>query len=338
MLMKALVYTAPRHLEMLDLPEPKPKAGEVLVKIRAVGVCGSDLHGFLGRSKKRVPPLVLGHEFCGEVATSGRAEDIALGAAVAVYPIVSCGACEYCITQRDNLCATRQVYGLDFHGGLAEFASVPTRCLFPIPASMSFVEGSLVEPLANAIHIVGRCGPVHGRTGLIYGAGPIGILCALVAKQSGARIAIVDRNAHRLTKTKELGADLTVDASARDPVTSILEWTNGRGVDFSIDAVGTAQCRENSIACTATGGAVICIGLEDEICAVNTRPIVTREVDLKGAYAYTRLDFAEALSMLERKRLPAELLVTKADLAQGQAIFDDLASGHSSILKAVFEV
>jgi L-iditol 2-dehydrogenase len=109
----------------------------------------------------------------------------------------------------------------------------------------------------------------------------------------------VDRNAHRLTKTKELGADLTVDASARDPVTSILEWTNGRGVDFTVDAVGTAQCRENSIACTATGGAVICIGLEDEICAVNTRPIVTREVDLRGAYAYTRPDFAEALSMLE---------------------------------------
>ncbi|PYT21009.1 MAG: galactitol-1-phosphate 5-dehydrogenase [Acidobacteria bacterium] len=337
-LMKALVYTAPLRLEMRELADPQPKAGEVLVRIRAVGVCGSDLNGFLGRSKKRVPPLVLGHEFSGEVATSDGVGDIALGAAVAVYPIVSCGTCEYCVTQRDNLCAARQVYGLDFHGGLAEYASVPARCLFRMPPSISFVEGSLVEPLANAIHVVGRCGAIRGRTGLIYGAGPIGILCALVTKQNGARIAVVDRNVHRLTRTKELTAALAVDATALDPVTSVIEWTGGRGVDFAIDAVGTAQCRQNSIACTASGGAVICIGLEDEVCAVDTRPIVTREVDVKGAYAYTRPDFAEALSMLARKLLPWESLVTKSALPQGQAIFDDLASGHSSILKAVFEI
>ena len=324
---------------MLELADPVPKAGEVLVRIHAVGVCGSDLHGFLGRSKKRVAPLVLGHEFSGEVAASDGAGDIAFGAAVAIYPIVSCGVCEYCVTQRDHLCPARQVYGLDFHGGLAEFASVPARCLFPIPPSMSFVEGSLVEPLANAIHVVRRCGDVGGRTGMVYGAGPIGMLCAFVAKQSGARaIAVVDRNTHRLTKAGELAADLVVDAAAQDPVTSVLEWTQGRGVDFAIDAVGTAQCRQNSIACAASGGTVICIGLEDEVCAVDTRPVVTREVDVKGAYAYTRPNFAEAISMLERRLLPWQPLVTKAGLLQGQAIFKDLASGNSTILKAVFEI
>jgi L-iditol 2-dehydrogenase len=109
-------------------------------------------------------------------------------------------------------------------------------------------------------------------------------------------------------------------------------------VDFVIDAVGTAQCRQNSIACTASGGTVICIGLEEEVCTVDTRPVVTREVDVKGAYAYTRSDFAEALAMLERKLLPWQSLVTHASLHQGQAIFDDLASGHSAILKAVFEI
>ncbi|HXJ42328.1 MAG TPA: alcohol dehydrogenase catalytic domain-containing protein, partial [Bryobacteraceae bacterium] len=143
--MKALVYTAPRRLEMLELTDPVPTKGEVLVRIRATGVCGSDLHGFLGRSKKRVPPLILGHEFTGEVAASRDGDPgIAPGSAVAVYPIVSCGKCEYCASEREHLCLARRVYGLDFHGGLAEYAAVPRRCLFPIPASMSFVEASLI--------------------------------------------------------------------------------------------------------------------------------------------------------------------------------------------------
>ena len=338
--MKALVYTAPRRLEMLDIAEPAPKDGEVLVKVRAAGVCGSDLHGFLGRSKKRVPPLVLGHEFSGEVvANQPEFSGIRPRDAVAVYPIISCGGCEYCTSEREYLCPSRRVYGLDFHGGLAEYAAVPRRCLFPIPASMSFAEGSLVEPLANAVHVVRRCPDVRGKTGLVYGAGPIGMLCAFVARQQGARaIIVVDRNAHRLEKLKDLVADITIDSSHRDPVASLLEQTAGRGVDFTIDAVGNAECRQNSITCTASGGTVICIGLEEEVCSVDTRPVVTREVDVRGAYAYSRSDFAEALSMLNRKLLPWGRVVTQASLAQGQAIFDDLASGHSSILKAVFEV
>jgi L-iditol 2-dehydrogenase len=329
--MKALVYTAPRRLEVLQLPDPKPKSDEVLVKVRAGGVCGSDLHGFLGRSKKRVPPLILGHEFSGEIAQTGEA--------VAVYPIVSCGTCEYCTTDHENLCPARQVYGLDFHGGLAEFASVPSRCIFPMPPSMSFVEGSLVEPLANAIHVLDKCSGVRGRTVLVYGAGPIGMLCAFVARQAGARsVAVVDRNPYRLAKTRELAADLTIDGSNEDPVNVVREWTGGRGVDFAIDAVGNSRCRENSMASTASGGTVVCIGLEEEVCAVDTRSVVTRELDVKGAYAYTRANFAQAISTLERRLLPWQPLVTKASLSEGQAIFDDLAAGNSAILKAVFEI
>ena len=338
--MKALVYTAPRRLEMLDLADPVPNDGEVLVRVRATGVCGSDLHGFLGRSKKRVPPLVLGHEFAGEVSANQSAlSGIRPGDAVAIYPIISCETCEYCSSEREHLCPARRVYGLDFHGGLAEYAAVPSRCLFPIPASMSFLEGSLVEPLANAVHVVKRCPDVRGRTGLVYGGGPIGMLCAFVAKQRGARVVIiVDRNAHRLAKLKELAADITIDSSRHDPVASVLDETGGRGADFAIDAVGNAECRQNSITSTASGGTVICIGLEEEVCAVDTRPVVTREVDVRGAYAYSRPDFAEALSMLDQKVLPWSRVVTNASLAQGQAIFDDLASGYSSILKAVFEI
>jgi L-iditol 2-dehydrogenase len=337
--MKALVYTAPRQLQILDLPDPTPKTGEVLVRIRAAGVCGSDLHGFLGHSRKRVPPLVLGHEFTGEVADGGQAAGFGTGNQVAVYPIISCGICGYCTSDRENLCPSKRVYGLDLNGGLAEYVCVPARCLFRLPASLSFLEGSLIEPLANAVHVLKRLPDVRGQSGLIYGAGPIGMLCAFAAAQLGARrIAVVDRNPRRLASMSQLGVSRTVDATAEDPVSSILGWTAGHGVDFSIDAVGNRACRRNTIDCTAAGGTVVCIGLEEEVCAVDTRPLVTREVDLKGSYAYTRADFAEAISLLERKLLPWNDLVTKAQLVQGQAIFDDLASGSSAIMKAVFEV
>jgi L-iditol 2-dehydrogenase len=337
-LMKALVYTAPRTLELQELAAPEIRSSEVRVKVRAAAVCGSDLHGFLGRSKKRVPPLVLGHEFSGEVADSS---DVAFtrGDAVAVYPIISCGACRYCAGDRENLCPSKRVYGLDIHGGLAEYVGAPARCLFRLPAGMSFLEGSLVEPLANAVHVLKRCPDVRGQSGLIYGAGPIGMLCALVARHFGAaRLAVVHRNPHRLSKMHQLGADLVINASAEDPVRTILEWTAGNGVDFSIDAVGNTACRENSIASTAAGGTAVCIGLEEEVCAADTRPLVTREVDLKGSYAYTRADFADAIELLQRKLLPWETFVTKAQLAQGQAIVDDLATGSSAIMKAVFEI
>ncbi len=337
--MKALVYTSPRQLQMLDLPDPTPKTGEVLLRVRAAGVCGSDLHGFLGRSRKRVPPLVLGHEFTGEVADVRQAAGFQSGDEVAVYPIISCGICGYCTGDRENLCASKRVYGLDLHGGLAEYVCAPVRCLFRLPVGMSFLEGSLIEPLANAVHVLKRLPDVRGQSGLIYGAGPIGMLCAFVATQFGARrIAMVDRNPRRLASMSRIGVSRTVDATAEDPVRSILEWAGGTGVDFSIDAVGNTACRQNAVDCTASGGAVVCIGLEEEVCAVDTRPLVTREVDLRGSYAYTRADFAEAISLLERKLLPWKDLVTKAQLVQGQAIFDDLASGSSAIMKAVFEV
>jgi L-iditol 2-dehydrogenase len=324
--MKALVYTAPRRLELMALPQPGLQPGEVLVRIRAAGVCGSDLHGFLGRSKRRKPPLVLGHEFAGEVD----------GERVAVYPIIGCGRCPYCAAGSDNLCPGRKVYGLDMNGGLEEYVAVPSNCLFHIAKDMSFIEGSLVEPLANAIHIVSRL-DVAGRTGLIYGAGPIGVLCALVAKQAGAaKLAVVDRNPHRLAKMAELGADLVVQAAEQDPVGTILNWTDGHGVHFAIDAVGNRACRQNAISVTASGGTVGCVGLEEEVCEIESRVLVVREIDLKGSYAYTRADFAAAITMLERKLLPWRSFIDEASLSEGQQVFDDLGNGRSAIIKAVF--
>ena len=336
--MRALVYTAPRELELQDVPVPRLESGTVLVRVRAVGVCGSDLEGFLGKSKRRVPPLVLGHEFSGEVAELGPGvRDFRVGDRVAVYPLIPCGRCRYCALGRQHICPERKVYGLDFHGALAEYVCAPRASLFRLPADMSFVQGALVEPLANAVHALGRVPQVEGATALVYGVGPIGMLIFWLARRlKTERVAVVDINPHRLGTAKELGADLVVNGSQSNPVQAILEWTEGRGVDFAVDAVGHPDCRANTVACAARGGTVVWIGLGGDPTELDGRSVVTREIEIKGSYAYGLKDFERSMSILAEKTFPIASFVSEARLEQGQSMFDDLASGASSLMKLVF--
>jgi len=338
--MRALVYTAPRKLELQELPAPEVRPDEVLVRIRAVGVCGSDLDGFLGKSKKRVPPLVLGHEFSGEVVQVGAGvKDFHGGEMVAVYPLVFCGECRYCAAGRQQICPNRKVYGLDLHGGLAEYVSAPSKCLFRMPAGMSFAEGALVEPLATAIHAISRYADIQGATALVYGGGPIGTLVCWVAKYLGAeRIAVVDINPKRLAKLKELGADWTVDGNDGDSVRAIPGWAGDRGVDLVVDAVGSSACRANAVACVSSGGMVVWIGLAGDMCEVDARTVVTREIEIKGSYAYGLKDFGRALSILAEGAFPATVFASDAQLEDGQAIFEELATGRSALMKAIFKL
>lgn len=339
--MKALVYTAPRQLEMRELPIPELKPGELLVRVRAAGVCGSDLDGFLGKSKKRIPPLVLGHEFSGEVVRPGSAAtELRVGDRVAVFPLVSCGECRCCRSGQHHICPTRRVYGLDFHGGLAEYVAVPPRCLFKLPDSMSFVEGALVEPLANAIHVLGRLRSIQNRSGVVYGAGPIGALVCWAAKYLGAaRIAVVDINQNRLAKMSDLGADLLIYASTdQDVVHQGLNWTGGQGVDFAVDAVGHAACRRNILAMMAPGSTAVWIGLGQDSCEVDGRAVVKRELEIRGSYAYGFKDFEQALDVLARRVFPAQEFVSERPLESGQQVFEELAGGQSGLMKVAFQI
>jgi threonine dehydrogenase-like Zn-dependent dehydrogenase len=338
--MKALVYIQPGELRIQELPIPRIDSGQVLLRVRATGVCGSDLDGFLGRSKKRIPPLVLGHEFSGEVVETGdSATGVAVGQRVAVYPLVFCGRCRYCQTQRHQICPNRKVYGLDFHGALAEYLSAPETSLFSMPPNMSFVEGALVEPLANALHALSHCRALKGMTGVVFGAGPIGMFTLWAAKHLGAdRVAVADLNPHRLAKLAILGADLIVDAIRQDPVTTLLDWTGGMGVDFAVDAVGSSECRANTIRAMAPGGTAVWIGLAADPAGIDGRAIVTREIEIKGSYAYGLDDFGRALSILAENTFPVDAIVRRANLAEGQSIFEDLSGGHTPLMKVIFEL
>jgi threonine dehydrogenase-like Zn-dependent dehydrogenase len=338
--MRALVYTQPHRVEMQNIPDPQPGPGEALVRVRAAGVCGSDLDGFLGHSKKRRPPLILGHEFAGEIEAVGSGvRDQKAGDAVAVFPLVVCGECEMCRAGRPQICLRRKLYGLDFHGGLAEYVSVPESCLFRLPEGMSYMAGALVEPLANALHVLSRCGDIRNKTGLIYGSGSIGAITCWAARHLGARrLAVVDLNHNRLAVAKKLGADLTIDPSSGDLVHAVLEWTEGKGVEFSIDAVGREICRRNTVLCTAIGGSVAWIGLAEDEAHIDARAVVTREIEIRGSYAYTPSDFKTALKVIVSGAFPVDTLVSERRLDQGQEVFEDLASGTSQLVKVIFQI
>jgi threonine dehydrogenase-like Zn-dependent dehydrogenase len=338
--MRALVYTQPHKLEMQQIADPCPGPGEVLVRVRAAGVCGSDLDGFLGHSKKRRPPLVLGHEFAGDIAALGSGvREHEAGDRVAVFPLLVCGECEMCRSGRPQICARRKLFGLDFHGGLAEYVAVPEGCLFQMPEGVSHLEGALVEPLANALHVLSHCGDIRGKTGLIYGSGSIGVITCWAAHYLGARqLAVVDLNPARLAIAKTIGADLTVDPASQDVVKTLLDWTGGNGVQFSVDAVGRDVCRRHTILCTAVGGSVAWIGLAEDEARIDARAVVTREIEIRGSYAYAPNNFEQALELIASGVFPAGALVTERPLDKGQEVFEELTSGASRLVKVVFQI
>lgn len=335
--MKALVYTQPLSVELQDLPEPEPGPGEVLLRVGACGVCGSDMHGYFGRSKRRVPPLVLGHEFSGEaVAVGSGVTGVSTGDAFAVYPLITCGQCLLCLSGRGRLCPRRRIFGLDIGGALAEYVAAPASCLFPLPQGLSFTDGALVEPLANCVHLLSHVQSVEGKRGIIYGAGSIGVLTWWLARRLGASgLAIVDVNPKRLERLKKMGADLVVNAAEEDAEAVLGSWSGGWGADFTIDAVGNEHTRGSAVTTTASGGVSVWIGLESDECALSGLAIVNREIEIKGSYAYGRDDFAQSLRLIEQGLLKDAGLVTEVALSDGPRVFQALAAG-SDIVKAVF--
>ena len=336
--MKALVYTAPRRMELRDLPLPVIKSREVLIKIKAAGICGSDKNGFLGRSTKRVPPLVLGHEFSGEIVDAGsEVSRFRVGQAVAVYPLITCGRCAYCTIGQAHLCAERKLFGLDFNGALAEYVAVPDQCVFAIPSNVGFVAAALAEPLAVALHVMEHIPNLSSATGLIYGAGSLGVLVCIAAKILGVRsIAVVEKNQHRLEVVKQLGADLIVNSDRGDSIEKILEWTGRRGVDFSVDAVGHTICRKEAVVLTRSGGIILLVGLMDALTEFDTATIIARELAVKGSYAYTRDNFEKSLCLIAEGKIPMELFVTCVQLGDGPRVFEESVGDKSRWTKVVF--
>ncbi len=334
--MRALMYLGTRKMEMQEVEEPRVTPGFVVLKVGAASICGSDLHGFLGKSAKRVPPLVMGHEFSGEVVAPDRGvEGLSVGDRVTINPILSCGRCEECLRGRTSICPRRTVIGIEHPGAFAGYVSVPAESCFKLPDHVGDLEGSMVESLSNALHIFDRS--LHGfiRSVAVIGAGTQGLLALQVARHIGAtRIAVTDMVPSRLELASRLGATHVIDVRAEDPVEAVIDMTDGQGVDLSVEAVGHTATQEQAVRMLRQGGEAVLLGLGAEApMGIDGVAMVNRELVVRGSYAYTSLDFAYSLELISSGRIDVASMVVARDLEEGPDIFTKLVDDPGDLIK-----
>ncbi|MEW5956956.1 MAG: galactitol-1-phosphate 5-dehydrogenase [Chloroflexota bacterium] len=334
-MMQALMLTAIKEQKLVDVPEPAIKRpDEVLVKVKSVGICGSDLHGYAGHTGRRVPPLIMGHEAAGEVVATGAAvTNLPPGIRVAVLPLEFCGSCAQCLAGRRNICENRRVMGMHAPGAYAEYVTWPAANLFRLPDRLAYEHAALAEPLAVAVHAVGLAHIQPYDTAFIVGAGTIGLLTLAVLRQSGVRHIIVsDTSAARLELAHSLGASATLNPTRR-PLPEVLEQvTGGRGVDLAFEAVGISAAAQQTLAVTRHKGTIIWIGNSQRTVEVDMQAIVTRELTVLGSYGMNEQDFQRSLQMLADDQIPAGRLINRrARLSEGPRLFDELLASPETI-------
>ena len=320
-----------------ERPDPVAGPGDVVVAIRASGICGSDVHGFIGATGRRRVGVVMGHEATGEIVEVGRDVTAArVGDRVVLRSILPCGVCDRCRHGQPNICLDRRGLGMHLDGAYAERVVVPEALVVPLPETLGFEEGSLVEPLAVAMHAVSIT-PFEPRDDVvIVGAGPIGLLTLLAARLRGAgRLIVTDRDPHRLEVARRLGADVAINVSEADPVTAVLNATDGRGADAVFEAVGIGPTVAQSLAVARPGGQVTWVGNSAPEVPLAMQELVTRELTVRGAYGSVD-EFEFAVDALASGRIePASLIERVAPLDEGEELFRELAAGSLAAVKVV---
>ena len=316
------MYLGPRRMELQDVPEPVPAPGEARVQVAAAAICGSDLHGFREASPRRIPPLIMGHEVVGTVDRVGEGVDAALeGTRVVAMPVVSCGACARCAEGKPNLCPNRLLMGMNFPGAFAESFTIDASRLLPMPEGLSDVNGTMVEPLANAVHSVERA-VRSGDDVLVIGAGPIGLFAARAAVLAGAaRTFVVDKLPDRLALAKALGAEpIDVEGAAGALETA----TGGAGVDVVIDAAGFPATWALALQTARPGGHVDVIGLGAVEGPASYHAIVAKGLTIVGSYACVESDFTRSIQLLRSGDVDVEGWTVTMPLSEGQSAFEAL--------------
>jgi 2-desacetyl-2-hydroxyethyl bacteriochlorophyllide A dehydrogenase len=336
--MKAIYYPAWDQLELREVPKPSPKPGEVILRVAAVGICGSELHGFLTHAARRTPPTILGHEFCGQIDEIGPGvTGYAAGDWVAVSSVISCGCCEDCIDAQVHLCRKWEVFGMRRPGGFAEFCAAPVSSLLPLPGTVSPLQGSLLEPLGNGIHALSQTRQRFPETVVVIGAGTIGLCALQVAKVSGAlRLVSVDTADSRLDIALQVGAEAALNPKKQDVLAAVQHMTRGRGADVVVDAVGTAGTRQQAISMARRGGEVVWLGLHDDPSQISGFDAVLGERKIIGSFAVTHHDLRTAIGLFAQGKISFESWVRTFPLTEGVEVFLQLVKeAPKDYIKAV---
>lgn len=339
--MQALLLTEYRKLELASLERPAVGPRDVLVAVRACGICGSDVHGFDGSTGRRIPPLVMGHEAAGVVAEIG--SDVGrcgVGDRVTFDSTISCGQCDACRRGETNLCAQRRILGVSCDeyrqfGAFAEFVCVPEHIVYPLPNGLPFEQAAFTEPLSIALHAVGRLAIGSGNSAVVVGSGMIGLLVIQLLRLAGCDDVIaVDTDDSRLALATELGATFTINAT-RDPIAAVLARTGGRGADVALEVVGNAAALGTAIGSVRRGGQVRLVGNLAAEVPLPLQVVVSRELTLSGSSACAG-EYPQAIELLASGKIRVEPLISaRAPLADGARWFERLYAREPGLMKVI---
>lgn len=328
--MKALVYEGKNNIEFKEVERPAPRAGEALIRVKAAGICGTDLSILAGKHPRAKAPLIMGHEFAGNIVSinSNRKEGLMVGDRVTAEPLISCGECIACKSGFAYVCRNLKLYGIDRNGAFANYITVAIDKLYKVPDSIDYQSAALIEPLAVAVHAVRLSSLKVGDSVCVLGAGPIGLLTALVVKNSGAdRILVCEREPYRIKLAREYGFRI-IDVDRGNTIEEIMELTSGRGADIVFEAAGGASTFVTATQICRVRGEVIMIAMPKDLVPCDIVSLTFKELIVKGVRVYAPYDFERAINIMSNSGIDfSKLLSSPFPLERGVEAFAKAKSG-----------
>jgi len=329
--MRALVYSAPNEVTLEDRPRSVTAAGDCEIAVSAAGICGSDISGFLGHSRRRKPPLVLGHELVGRRVSDGKR--------VVANPLISCGRCNACLSGAQNLCVSWRLLGMDQTAGCyQEFVSVPQTQVYEIPDHLTDAQAVVAEPLANIVHLFRIAAPLpFFRLGIV-GGGTMGSLALLTAKRLGVReILVQDVSDIRLQTALCMGATLAANVNSEAGRDEAARFA-GHGFDLVLDASGSGPARQAAFDLCRPGGLVVLLGMGYERSEIDFVTSIRKEHRVAMSFAYTPADFERSLTLLTSGEVDLGPWTAELPLEQGQQAFDRMTKAPADTLKMLLRI
>ena len=325
---------SPKKIVIEEVEKPKLRNGEVLIKVEYCGICGSDVHAYLGKHPFTTLPVIQGHEFSGRISDVVDVKKFKVGQRVTVEPSLVCGKCRNCTSGRYNICDELRVMGFQSTGAFAEYIAVPESKVFVLPEKVSMEEGALIEPAAVGVHAARRV-PLKNKNALVIGAGAIGLMTMQAAKSFGARVMIADLLDYRLEKAKELGADKVTNARNEN----IAEAAKEFGVDVVFECVGSEGTARKAVEIARKGTKLVVVGVFAKEIMFPLHLVQDRELEITGSLMYMKEDYAQAIKFVKDGKMKVREMITHVlPLKELDRAYSLLMDENSRALKVLIKV